>query len=169
MIQRLIHIALLSLAFALLAGASCSVRMNSASIPPDVSTVAVATFTNNAPIIQPTLAQEFTIALQDRFTGQTRLRLKEGNADLMFSGEIRGYSIAPISASGATATQNRLTVSVFVKYENQVHPERSWEENFSSYADYDASVDLSAVERSLLDQIIKQLSQDIFNKALGNW
>ena len=37
------------------------------------------------------------------------------------------------------------------------------------FADYNSSQDLSAVETQLVQDISKQLAQDLFDKTLGNW
>ncbi len=154
-----------------LALSGCSYSFQTVSLPPEVNTFYVERFQNNAPIIVPSLAQDFTIALQDQFIRQTRLKLDEPGADLEFSGTITNYNVSPVNVqSDNTAAQNRLTIGMSVKFVNNVVPSDSWEQSFSNFADWPQSAgSLAAVEDQLIDEITERLVQDIFNKALGNW
>lgn len=133
-------------------------------------TVSIKTFTNNATIVQPTLAQAFTEALKDLFVSQTRLSLIQDNGDLSFEGYITSYNVAPVAVTGnQTAALNRLTITVMVKFENKLDDTKNFEQSFSRFADWQSSVPLNAVETDLIKDINTQLVQDIFNKAVINW
>ena len=120
--------------------------------------------------MQPILSQNFTNALQDRFIQQTNLLSVNTNGDLHFEGYISDYSVRPISISSSDqANQNRLTIKIFVRFNNQIDNDKSFEQSFSRYADFDSSLNLSSVEEELIDQIIIELIEDIFNKAVVNW
>ena len=45
----------------------------------------------------------------------------------------------------------------------------NFESNFSRFQDYDSSNSLADVEDDLIDQINRDLVQDIFDKAVVNW
>jgi hypothetical protein len=141
-----------------------------ASIPPQARTFSVDFFQNFAPIVQPTLSQIFTDALKDKFSRQTNLRLTNGTGDLHFEGSITGYSIQP-QAIGPNdrAQQNRLTITVRVKFVNEFQPENDFEQSFSRYYDYDSTRSLAAVENEAIDAITEALVEDIFNRAVVNW
>ena len=141
-----------------------------ASISPDVKTVAVAYFPNRAATIQPSLSQVFTEKLKDYFLQQTNLSLETNAADLNFSGEIVKYEVKPIAIqANEQAAQNRLTIAIKVKFENQKDESKNFEQKFSRYADYDSSQNLAEVEDDLIVQITNELAEDIFNKAVVNW
>lgn len=141
-----------------------------ASIPPEAETFSVKHFPNHAQIVQPTLSQRFTEALQDRFTRQTDLRLIEGVGDLHFEGSITGYSTRPTAISGDDQAElNRLTVTVRVVFINEYDPDSDFERNFSRYFDYDSSLSLNQVEDQALTEIIEALVDDIFNASVVNW
>ncbi|MDX1462416.1 MAG: LptE family protein [Marinirhabdus sp.] len=128
-------------------------------------------FQNNAPIVIPGLARDFTNELQDLLVNQTSLELVTGNGDLIYEGEITEYYIAPITAqSNSTAAQNRLTISVNVRFYNTNKEEKDFEQRFSFYFDYPGSTQLTG---SRLDDavniIFERITQDIFNKSLANW
>ncbi len=141
-----------------------------ADIHPDIKTISIAYFQNQAPLVQPMLSQTFTNALQDRFVQQTDLENILTNGDLHFEGYISDYKVRPISISSSDqANQNRLTIKIFVRFNNLLEPDKSYEQSFSRYADFDSSLNLSSVEEELMDQIITELIEDIFNKAVVNW
>ena len=141
-----------------------------ASISHDVETVSVAYFPNNAPMVQPTLSNTFTESLKDKFISQTTLDLLNDNGDLHFEGSITGYKVKPIAIqANETAAQNRLTVSIKVAFTNAFDEENNFSKSFSRFADYSSTQDLSAVETQLIEQIVGELTEDIFNKAVANW
>lgn len=151
---------------------SCRVKYSftGASIPPDVKTVSIQFFKNNAPLANPTLSQSFTEALKDIFNSQTNLGLVSGGGDLNFEGAITGYSTSPVAIQGNDAAAlNRLTITVNVKFTNLKDEKQNFEQSFSRFSDYSSSQNLSAVESNLIRDINSQLVQDIFNRAVSNW
>jgi hypothetical protein len=151
---------------------SCKVNYSftGASIPPDVKTVSVQYFPNNASVVQPTLSQSFTEALRDIFTSQTNLSLINKGGDLNFEGSITGYNVVPVAIqSNDAAALNRLTITVSVKFTNKKNEKQNFESSFSRFADFNSSQNLSAVEDQLIKDINNQLTQDIFNKSVTNW
>ncbi|MBX3101699.1 MAG: LptE family protein [Bacteroidetes bacterium] len=124
---------------------------------------------NAASLVVPTLAQDLTERLRDKFLQQTRLNLLDRDADLQFSGSIVRYDIAPLTVqSGDQASQNRMTLTVKVKFVHKIKPEDSWEEDFSNFVDFPASQNAQA-ESLYLPELVDKIVQDIFNKTLSNW
>ncbi|SDR67649.1 Lipopolysaccharide-assembly [Polaribacter sp. KT25b] len=134
-------------------------------------TIQIDFFPNQAQLIEPALTQRFTNDLQDLFTRQTNLTLTSSNGDLHFSGEITGFRVTPMSGtSNQTAAQNRLTVTVNVRFENKLEPKDDFEKTFSFYSDYGANSQLTgSVLEAALDEIIERLTQDIFNASVAKW
>ena len=134
-------------------------------------TLQVDFFPNQAPLVEPTLSQRFTIDLQDLFTRQTNLTLTKTNGDLYFSGEITDYRITPMSASAnQTAAQNRLTITVNVRYVNKTDEKKDFEKSFSFYSDFAANAQLSgSILETALDEILERITHDIFNASVGEW
>lgn len=137
----------------------------------DAKTIQIDFFPNNAPLVEPALTQRFTNDLQDLFTRQTNLTLTNKNGDLYFSGEITGYRVTPMSGtSNQTAAQNRLTVTVNVRFVNKLNEKDDFENTFSFYSDFDANAQLTgSVLENALDEIINRITQDIFNASVANW
>lgn len=135
-----------------------------------LSSISVQYFQNRASLVQPGLSQNLTDALIDKCKAQTNLKIVNGLGDANFEGEISDYNTKPLTVSAdATAAMNRFTITVKVKYTNSADPDLSFEQSFSRYEDYSSSLDLSAVEAELSDDIIKLIVEDIFNRAFVNW
>lgn len=151
-------------------GCSMKYSFTGASISPDVKTVSVAFFQNLAPIVNPTLSSYFTEELKNRFATQTKLNLVSDFGDLNFSGEIRDYQISPVAIQGnETAAQNRLSISIRVKYVNMKDPEQNFDKTFSRFADYDSRLPFNNLEGELVREIVEKLVEDIFNSSVANW
>ena len=134
------------------------------------SSFSVDYFKPNTPLATPLLAQRFTESLKDLILQQSPLNLTKRDGDLTYEGAIIGYDISPSAVqANETASQNRLTITVKVKYTNTIEKEKSFERTFSKFADYPSNQDLFAIEDQLIEEINDQLTQDIFNASLGNW
>ncbi len=144
-------------------------RFQGTSIPPDANTYSVGFIENKAATVNPKLSQTLTEKLKDKMNN-TRLNFIRENGDFNFSGYITTYTIAPIAVQGdANTTQNRLSVSVTIKFECIKHPDLNFEQEFKSFQDFDASKNFSSLENNLVAEITDQLVQEIFNKAAVNW
>lgn len=128
-------------------------------------------FKNNAPIVEPGLDREFTIQLQDLILNQTSLDLVTNGGDLIYEGEITEYYVAPITATSQnSAAQNRLTISINVRFINTQDVEKDLERRFSFYYDYAGSSQLTGSNlEDAVNTIFERISQDIFNTTLANW
>ncbi len=151
---------------------SCSMKYSftGASIPPEVKTIQIGNFPNNAPLVNPTLSQEFTDALRDKFQSQTSLIIVNSGGDMVIEGEITDYNTRPTAIQGDdVAALNRLTISVKVKFSNVYDESQNFEQTFSSYEEYPSSASLTTVADGLVPIISGYLVEDIFNKAVVNW
>lgn len=156
----------------LLCNLSCGVySFSGASIPPEMKTVSIDFFENNAPIVVPYLSQEFTEALKDRIRNQSRLSQVRTDADGSFEGRITDYSINPTAVQGDNrAGLNRLTITVNVKYTSRLNEKLSFDQPFSRYKDFStANGPIQAQEPQLIKDINAMLTEDIFNRAFANW
>ena len=141
-----------------------------ASIPPGAKTIGISTFPNYASTVNPQLSQTLTDQLTQMFSSQTPLTVTTGEGDLTLSGEITGYDTrASALSSSDEVSMNRLTITIRVRFVNRIDPETDFEQQFSRYRDYAASQDFSAVESGLMSEIVTELCEDIFNKAVVNW
>jgi len=152
-------------------GCKIKYSFSGVNISPEVLTYSVQYFQNRAPIVQAQLSQVFTEAMMDKVQNNTSLELANQGGDVQFSGEITGYETRPTAiTSSETAARNRLTISVRVKYSNAVEPELDFDQSFARYEDYSSTQDLSgSFEEELINLIVFDLVEDIFNKAFISW
>ena len=164
---------IISLLAVLLLAVGCSggYSFTGASIPPGAKTLSVATFPNNASTVNPQLSQKITDELMQMFSSQTPLSVMNGGeGDLHVEGEITGYDTRASSlSSNDEVSMNRLTVTVKVRFSNAIDPEANFEQSFSRYRDYNAQLNFSSVESSLMAEIVAELCDDVFNKSVVNW
>jgi len=86
----------LSLALLLVVLCSCSVsyKFNGSMIDyTKVRTITIKDFPNTAELVYPPLSADFSEALKDVFTKQTRLQMIKKGGDLQLEGEIVGYQL----------------------------------------------------------------------------
>ena len=142
-----------------------------ASIPPDAKTFSVSYINNTASIVAPSLSQIFTEKLKTKILNETQLKLTASEeADFHFSGKIIDYKTAPVGVqSNNTNSVNRLTVTAEITFENRKDEKKNFTQNFTSFIDYDATKNLSAVEADLINSVTDIMIQDIFNKTFVNW
>lgn len=142
-----------------------------ASIASDVKTFQVNYFQNNAILVEPGLDRDFTNALTDLLINQTNLDLVKSSGDLVYEGEIIEYRISPTTATANnTAAQNRLNVTVNVRFYNLKNEEDNLEQKFSFFYDYAGAALLTGAQKdTALAEIFERLTQDIFNATLAKW
>lgn len=157
--------------FLSIAFSSCktTVSLSGATIPPEAKTISVGFFTNNTTLGAPSLSQRFTEKLRDVVSQQTNLALIKQNGDLQFEGYISDYNVSPIAISADQASQNRMTISVNVKYTNKFEVSKNFEQTFTRFKDVASDINISAAEPELVTEIYRQLTEDIFNRAFNNW
>ena len=152
------------------AACTISITMSGASIPENLNTFSVEYIVNRAPLINPDLSQTLTDGLKDRIQNESRLTLNENGGDIIFSGNITGYSTQPMALKAdAVSAQTRLNVTVKIRCRNTKDPKKDWEQTFSEYQDYDSENNLADVESELVTLIVEELTENIFNKAFADW
>jgi len=101
---------------------------------------------------------------------KTKLQVLKQNGDLQLEGEITEYSQTnkSISSDGYSA-QTSLKMTVNVRYTNNTNHEEDFEKPFSANAEYDSSQQLNDVQEELVQQIIDDIVDQIFNATVANW
>lgn len=151
---------------------SCKISYSFTGATPmiGVKTFSVYYFPNRAKLVNPNLSQSFTDGLQEKLIKQTSYNQISENGDLEFSGQITEYDVKPMNIQqGDLAALNRLTVTVKVKFVSNKYHEQDWEKTFTAYEDFDSNQSLNNVEDALVTEIIKKLTDDIFNSSIANW
>ena len=166
---KLIVYSILLSCYLFLGSCKPTISLSGASIPDEAKTISVAVFANNTSLGPPTLSQRFTEKLRDVVSQQTSLALIKNNAHLQFEGFIADYNVSPVTISADQATQNRLTISVNVKYTNTFDATKNFEQTFTRFADFPATQTIASREADLVTEIYRQLTEDVFNRAFNNW
>ncbi|MBC5835974.1 LptE family protein [Flavobacterium sp. F372] len=136
----------------------------------NAKTFQVNYFTNNAEIVEVGIERTFTQKLQNTILNQTNLDLVTSGGDLLYEGEIVEYRITPMSANAAQeSSQNRMTITINVRYSSKNTEEDNFEKRFSFYHDYPADKLPSEVLNEALEGIYGRITQDIFNESLAKW
>lgn len=164
------------LAAVLLTMTSCY-SFTGSSLSPETKTIQVRDFINNAALVNPTLAQQFSTDIQNRFYQRTTLKGATVNPDILVEGEITDYTISPttistgIEAPGGTiqAAQNKLTITVKVHYENKVEPEKGFDRTYSDEAVFSSDLDINQIEATQVKIVNERIINKIFNDIVANW
>ena len=150
---------------------SCSVSYNFTGTGKlDAKTFQVNYFQNMADIVEPGIERTFTQRLQNVILNQTNLKLVSTGGELLYEGEIVEYRITPMAAtSDQTAAQNRMTITVNVRYSNKNKEEDNFERRFTHFYNYEANKLPSEVMQDALNEIYERITQDIFNQSSAKW
>jgi hypothetical protein len=137
----------------------------------DADTFQVNYFINNAELVEPGIDITFTRRLQDLIQNQTNLSLTNSGGDLVYEGEIVDYRISPMTATAdQRAAQNRLSITVLVRFTNRKKEDDDFEKRYSFYHDFSGNqLPTGATLREGLDVIFERITQDIFNDSLAKW
>ena len=160
------------LAFVLLFTLSgCSIYNFTGTGKIDAKTFQVNYFQNNAEVVEAGIERTFTQRLQNLIQNQTNLSLTNAGGDLLYEGEITQFRVSPMTATAnQLASQNRLTITVNVRFTNKKHEDDDFEKPFSFYYDYSGDALLTgATLNAALEEIFERITQDIFNASLAKW
>lgn len=144
-------------------------KFKDVSIPPDVKTVKVNYIENRARYVNPQLSPRLSDKLRQKIISQTRLtQTNSDNANWDISGYVSDYSFTTSAISGQREAANRLTVSVHITLNDRVQ-DKILEYDVSRSFEFSASLSLQQAESQLSDEIIRTLTDEIFNKIFSNW
>ncbi|HRB70708.1 LptE family protein [Flavobacterium sp. WV_118_3] len=149
----------------------CSVYNFTGTGKIDAKTFQVNYFQNNAPLVEPGIERTFTLELQKIIQNQTNLSLTNTGGDLIYEGEITDYRITPMgSNANQGADQNRLSITINVRFTNKNKSDDDFERKFSFYYDFPANDQLVGSRLSeALNVVFERITQDVFNQSLAKW
>ena len=140
------------------------------SIPPNVKTVKVNYIENRAPYINPQFSPQLTERLRQKIGNQTRLTLVQSDdAHYDISGEIRQYTVTTSGISNQQAATNRLLITVHLVFKNRLDEKANFDADLSRNFDFDARLTLQQVEAQKADEILRNMTDEIFNRIFSNW
>ena len=159
------------IALLLLNGCVISYKFNGASIDyATTKTISIADFPNVAPLVYAPLSTNLSDGIRDLFQRQTRLEQVRRGGNLEIEGEITGYTLTPMAVSADSySAETKLTITVKVRFTNNVAPEESFEKTYTAYQTFDASQMLNDVQDELCNTMIAEIADQIYNDTVAKW
>jgi hypothetical protein len=150
---------------------SCSVySFADVSIPDSIKSIRINFLENRAPYVNPQLSPTLTDRVKQKIINQTRLtQTNNDNAHYIVSGYISDYSVSTTGVSQNRGVMNRLTVAVHITLKNQLANTPPQEFDVSRSFEFSANRSLQSAESELMDEMVRNLTDDIFNRIFSNW
>ena len=169
-IKPLAYLAMSVAALLLTIACSISYSFTGTNINYDViKTIQIDKIANRAPYGWAPMEAMFNNKLQDKYANSTRLRLVKRNGDLQVAGEITGYDQfnKAVSADGYSS-QVQLKLTVNIRFRNN-KMNQQWAKQFSATTQYDARQSLATVQEGLVNEMIDDIVDQIFNATVADW
>ena len=152
---------------------SCSVsyKFNGASIDYSTTkTIEIADFPIRSAYVWGPMAPIFNNKLKDIYANHTKLIQVRRNGDLKIEGEITRYDQRnkSVSAEGYSA-QTELSMTVNVRFTNNKNHAEDFEKQFTATSTYETTQTLNSVQEELVTQMVKEITDQIFNVTVANW
>lgn len=148
---------------------SCSIyRFKDVSIPDSIKTVKINFIENKARYINPQLSPQLTDKLRQKIVNQTRLTQTNGDADWEISAFISDYSVSTAAISNQQNATDRLNITVSVSLYDRL-ANKTQDYQVTHAFDYSATITLEQAQVQLSDQILTNMTDEIFNKLFSNW
>lgn len=153
---------------------ACSIKYGFTSVGgidySKTKTISIDKFPIRANYVWSPMESMFYNELTDAISKKTKLSVLKRNGDLQLSGEITEYSQTnkAISSDGFSS-QVQLRMTVNVRYVNNKEHKDDFEQRFSATTTYPATQQLSSVQEDLVQEMIEDIVDQIFNATVGNW
>jgi len=152
---------------------SCTVsyKFNGASIDyTKTKTIQINDFPIRSAYVWGPMANIFNNQLRDQYANHTKLIQVKRNGDLKLEGEITRYEQRnkSVSSEGYSA-QTELSMTVNVRFTNNANHAEDFEKQFTASATYETTQQLNAVQEELVTQMVKEITDQIFNATVANW
>ncbi|MBO5061024.1 MAG: LptE family protein [Prevotella sp.] len=155
----------------ILASCSVSYKFNGASIDySKTKTIQIADFPIRSSYVWGPMASIFNNQLKDQFANHTRLIQVKRNGDMKIEGEITNYNQRnkAVTAEGHSA-QTELSMTVNVRFTNNANHNEDFEKQFTATSTYETTQSLNSVQEELVTQMVKDITDQIFNATVANW
>ncbi|ALO48960.1 LptE family protein [Hoylesella enoeca] len=152
---------------------ACSVkfRLDGASIDyTKTKTIQIVDFPIRSSYVWGPMGPMFNNQLKDVFANHTRLIQVKRNGDLKIEGEITQYSQRnkAVSSEGYSA-QTELSITVNVRFTNNANHKEDFERQFTATSSYETTRSLNSVQEQLVTEMVKDLTDQIYNATVANW
>ena len=167
----LFHFFIISFFHFFISSCTVSYKFNGSSIDySKTKTIQIADFPIRSNYVWGPMGPIFNNQLKDQFANHTKLIQVKRNGDLRIDGEISRYEQRnkSVSSEGYSA-QTELTMTVNVRFTNNANHAEDFEKQFSSSATYETTQSLNSVQEELVTQMVKDITDQIFNATVANW
>ena len=168
---RKIHLIYIVVALMCFTACSVSYKFNGASIDYNkVRSIQITDFPIRSAYVWGPMGPMFNNKLKDMYANHTRLEQVKRNGDLKIEGEITQYQQRnkSVSSEGYSA-QTELSITVNVRFTNNSNHSEDFERQFTASASYDTTKSLNSVQEELVEQMVRDLTDQIFNATVANW
>lgn len=165
------YLGILVAATCLITACTVSYSFNGSSINYDkVKSISLTKFPIRCAYVWAPMEGMFYNSISDAYAKKTKLKVEKKNGDMQLSGEITEYSQTnkSVSKDGYSA-QTQLKMTVNVRFVNTTKHDEDFERSFSATADYDSKLQLTAVQEELVQQMIDDIVDQIYNATVANW
>ena len=165
------RLSFISCVFMIFAACTVSYKFNGASIDyAKTKTIQITDFPIRSSYVWGPMGPMFNNALKDIYANHTKLRQVKRNGDIKVEGEITQYSQRnkSVSSEGYSA-MTELSITVNVRFTNNVNPKENFERQFTATQSYETTKSLASVQEDLVQQMVKDLTEQIFNATVANW
>lgn len=150
--------------------ATCRLSVNDTSVPPEVKTIRVNYIENKARYINPQLSPQLTDKLRQKIISQTRLTIiNNEEADYDVGGYISDFSVNTSGISGNQVSSNNLNVTVQLVFKNRLNPKKDFESAITRSFPFPGTMSFGDAQNNLMEEILKNVTEDIFNKIFSDW
>ena len=166
-----LKISLIVAAATIISSCSVSYKFNGASIDySKTKTIQIVDFPLRASYVWAPMGPMFNNELKSQFTDHTRLKLVNRNGDLKLEGEITRYDQRNkgVSSEGHSSMVE-LSMTVNARFTNNAKHSDDFEQQFTATTSYESTQSLSSVQDALVEEMVKNICEQIFNQAVANW
>ena len=169
--NKYVYAALMATLVAIVSACSVSYKFNGASIDyTKTKTIQFSEFPVRSAYVWAPMGPMFNNTLRSQFTDHTRLQLVKRNGDLKLEGEITRYEQRNkgVSSEGHSAMVE-LSMTVKARFTNNAKHSDDFEQEFTATASYESTQSLNSVQDGLVQEMIDNICEQIFNAAVANW
>ena len=154
--------------FALISG--CTYSFKGGSVPANLKTIAIPLVQDQSGFGDPTLRDDLTQQLVERFTNDNTLQIADRNtADSMLEGVVTDVKDVPsVVQGGEQVAARRITITVRVTFEDLRQRKKLWEKDFSNWGEYPSGSSLTQRNQGI-DEAVQKLTEDILNETVAAW
>ena len=170
-ISKYIKVMMMTALALIITACSVSYKFNGASIDySKTKTIQIVDFPIRSSYVWGPMGPMFNNQLKDEFASHTKLIQVKRNGDLKIEGEITRYEQRnkSVTAEGSSSMVE-LSMTVNVRYTNNKDHEQDFEQQFTAQQSFDSKLQLNSVQEGLVQEMVKDIVQQIFNATVANW